>query len=302
LSIKGQIFDIQRGSIHDGPGIRTTVFLKGCPLQCAWCHNPESLENEPEISFQPEKCVGCGFCFRTCAHGGHAMKDGRHELLRANCIRCGACAAECPSQAIEVVGREMTVAAVLTEVMRDQPFYETSGGGMTLSGGEPMSQYAFTRALLQAAHGAQLHTCVETSGYGRKERFLALRPFVDLFLWDYKETDPRRHVQFTGVPADGILANLEALDAAGAAIILRCPVVPGFNDRDDHFAGIARVANGLKHVREIHLEPYHPLGKAKGERLARPSTLPDLFFPDDAVVAQWVQKVQAGTKVLVRKE
>ena len=181
---KGLVFDIQRFSIHDGSGIRTTVFLKGCPLRCVWCHNPESLEKEPEVSFVPAKCIGCGCCFKTCVQGGHVLRDGRHILVRAVCKRCGACAAKCPSQAIEVIGREMTVADVIAEVVRDKPFYETSGGGMTLSGGEPMAQFGFSLALLQAAKVEGLHTCVETSGYGSKKRFLELRHFVDLFLWD----------------------------------------------------------------------------------------------------------------------
>ena len=298
---KGRIFDIQRFSIHDGPGIRTTVFMKGCPLRCVWCHNPESLDREPELSFVPDKCIGCGFCFQACVRGGHTMEDGRHSLLRASCVRCGACAEKCPSQALEVVGKEMTVPEVLAEVLRDKPFYETSGGGMTLSGGEPLSQFGFSHALLLAAKGEGLHTCVETCGYGPKKKFLELLPVVDLFLWDYKETDPEKHKRFTGVSNSRILASLRALDAAGASVILRCPIVPGYNDREDHFTGIAHLANELRNVREIHIEPYHPLGKAKSERLARQPTMPDVSFPEESAVTKWVVAVQSGTTVKVRR-
>lgn len=298
---KGLVFDIQRFSIHDGPGIRTTVFLKGCPLRCVWCHNPESLEREPEVSFVAAKCIGCGFCFRACGRGGHVMEDGRHALLRAKCVRCGGCVAQCPTQALEVIGKKMAVSEVLAEVLRDKPFYETSGGGMTLSGGEPLSQFGFSHALLLAAKGEGLHTCVETSGYGPMKRFLALLPVVDLFLWDYKETDPKKHKRVTGVSNSGILANLRAMDAAGASVILRCPIVPGHNDREEHFAGIARLANDLRNIREIHVEPYHPLGKAKSERLARPPTMPDVAFPEESTVAKWVAAVQSGTIVHVKR-
>ena len=299
--LSGTVFDIQRFSIHDGPGIRTTVFVKGCPLSCLWCHNPESIESQPEIAFLAEKCIGCGYCFKTCPKGCHVMENEQHVLHRDTCERCGRCTLECYAQALELIGKEMTVDEVIDTVLRDQPFYETSNGGMTLSGGEPLTQFDFTKALLDRARTEGLHTCVETSGFAPRERVLELVPWVDLFLWDYKETDPAKHEEYTGAPPDAILANLQAIDDAGAAIILRCPVIPGLNDRPDHFEGIASTATALTNVQEIQLEPYHPLGKSKSERIGKPYALGDQPFAEDPDIDAWIVAVQKHTAVPVRR-
>ena len=240
--LHGSVFDIQKFSIHDGPGIRTTVFLKGCPLNCRWCHNPESKDSAAEISYHAERCLLCGRCAAVCPQGGHTFHEKEHRFDRARCTHCGACAQACYAQAIEVIGRQMTVDQVLDEVMKDLPFYQTSGGGMTVSGGEPMAQFAFTKALLTDAKARGLHTCMETSGFAPLRHFEAIRPLVDLFLYDLKETDPVLHKQWTGVELKPILDNLRALDRLGSQLILRCPAIPGLNDRDDHFAGIAGLA------------------------------------------------------------
>jgi pyruvate formate lyase activating enzyme len=295
------VFDIQKFSIHDGPGIRTTVFLKGCPLKCLWCHNPESQQSEQEISFMPEKCIGCGWCFKNCPQKGHVMENGKHVLHRELCIRCGKCTEKCYAGANTIIGREMTVEEVIAEVLKDKPFYETSNGGMTISGGEPMHQFKFTAALLAEAKKQGLHNCLETCGFTRFENLRKIMPAVDLFLYDLKETDPAKHQRYTGVSLQPILDNLFALDQAGAAICLRCPIVPGFNDFDEHFKAIATIANKMKNVLEINLMPYHPLGESKLNRLGKPSIIDGKTFADEKTVALWVKTVQDGTTVTVKK-
>jgi glycyl-radical enzyme activating protein len=297
----GRIFDIQKFAIHDGPGIRTTVFLKGCPLECVWCHNPESQESAVEISLIPDKCIGCGYCFKACPQGGHVMEDGKRQFHRELCTGCGTCAAQCYARALEVIGKDMTVAAVLEEVLKDKPFYETSGGGMTVSGGEPMAQFAFTLALVRAARAAGLHVCLETSGFAAWAQYEQLLGAVDLFLYDFKESDPVRHREFTGVPPETILDNLRRLDERGAAVVLRCPIIPGYNARDEHFRAIAALANRLGHVREINLMPYHPLGDSKRDRLGKAGRLPDIGFPDETEVGRWLEIVTAHTRVPVKR-
>ena len=269
-TVRGVVFDIQRMSIHDGPGIRTTVFLKGCPLQCRWCHNPEGRDGRPQLAFTPSLCIGCGYCFAQCPEDAHINIDGKHRLLRDRCRACFACANECYAKALEVIGNECSAVEVMDEVVRDKPFYDESGGGMTLSGGEPLAQPAFATALLEGARAAGLHTCVETCGFVPPEVLDRLDGLVDLFLFDLKETDPERHRTLTGVDSALILSNLRMIDAAGAPLLLRCPIVPGANLRDDHLQGIVDVAGALRHCRGVHLMAHHRLGESKRARLGLP--------------------------------
>ena len=269
--ITGRVFDIQRFSIHDGPGIRTTVFLQGCPLDCAWCHNPEGRAATPQLAFTPTLCIGCGFCFRHCEHGGHVMEEDAHRLHREGCVACFCCVRECYSGALEVVGSDRTVEEVIAEVLRDRPFYKESGGGMTLSGGEPLAQPVFAEALLRRAKDEGLHTCLETSGAAPWEDLAALVPHVDCFLYDYKETDPERHRACTGQDNARILNNLRHLDDAGVPILLRCPIIPGVNLRDDHLQGIADLAGTLQNLQDVNIMGFHRLGEGKRERIGLPT-------------------------------
>jgi len=292
----GRIFDIQRFSIHDGPGIRTTVFLKGCPLACFWCHNPEGIRRDSELSFLPEKCIGCGWCFRACPNAAHSMVSGKHVLDRDACVVCGRCAEACYSGALEVIGRSVTVEEVLAVVLRDRPFYETSGGGMTLSGGEPLMQGDFTAALLAAAKREGLHCAVETCGHAPWEPFDRILGDVDLFLYDIKETDPALHREYTGADNGLILENLRKLHETGATILLRLPITPGLNDREDHFRGVAELVASLPGRLGVEVMPYHRLGLSKLRRLGRPEVaekrLLEVETPDDETVAGWVARLR----------
>ena len=294
------IFNIQRFSVNDGPGIRTNVFFKGCPLNCLWCHNPESKSTKPDLGFIASKCIGCGHCLTQCPGHCHTMENGEHVIDRSKCLACRACERFCAG-ALEIMGREMTVDEVLGEVMKDEIFYKTSNGGMTVSGGEPMIQFPFITELLRAAKEKGLTCCMETCGFAAWARFEEIMPYVDLFLYDIKETDPARHREYTGADNALILENLRKLDGAGAKTVLRCPVSPGLNDRADHFAAIAHLADSLKNVQGIDVEPYHPLGKTKCENLGRDYPLADLSFPDKAQIQAWIGEIAAQTRVPVRQ-
>lgn len=298
---KGQIFEIQRFSLHDGPGIRTTVFLKGCPLACRWCHNPEGISNQPILSFLADRCIGCGACFQVCRHGVHQRVEGKHVIVRSRCHRCGACVRECHAMALEMVGREVSVSEVIATVLRDESFYRMTGGGMTLSGGEPLAQMDFSEALLTIAKASDLHCCVETSGYADYSCLERLLPLVDLFLYDIKDLSNVLHERFTGVPNTLILQNLRSLHDRGAKIRLRLPIIPGFNVRDDHFRAVAALAESLPALDGVDLIPYHPLGLSKLDALGvdhRDGAEPSL--PEEETIRSWERKLSGfGLKVAV---
>ena len=265
--IKGNIFDIQRFSVHDGPGIRCNVFLKGCNLRCRWCHNPESYMQRPrEISFVASRCIGCGYCFGVCPNGCHRTEDEKHVLDWENCARCGLCAAECYSKALTVVGREITAGEVISEVMRDRMFYETSGGGITLSGGEPMLQRDFTSALLTLAKDEGLHTVMETNAAYDFNLLDGIKENVDLFYVDYKATGGEDYLKYTGTDGAAVMENIQKLHDGGHRVLLRCPIVPSVNDTEEHFRKIAELTAVYPELIGAELLPYHRLGTQKTAR------------------------------------
>ena len=267
LTHTGVVLDVLRGSVHDGPGIRTTVFLKGCPLRCLWCHNPESQHGGIELSFDAARCTACGACSRACPREVHHLEGGKHVVNRSSCIHCGKCVAVCPANALQLKGELKTVHEVMDEVVSDRAYYEATGGGLTLSGGEPMAQYRFTRELLEEARRQHIHTALETCGYAPSEQFVEILPLVDLFLFDYKGTDEARHLEHTGVSNMRILDNFERLYRSGAKILLRCPLVAELNDTEEHLHGIAQIARHHSDLIGVELMPYHRMGIEKGVRV-----------------------------------
>ena len=298
--MKTPILNVQRFCTKDGPGIRTTVFFKGCPLKCLWCHNPESQSPRQELMYNAEKCVHCLRCVSVCPNGCHTQSAGRHAFDRTACTACGVCLSPV-CEALEMAGNAIDTDMILEEVLKDRLYYENSGGGITLSGGEPLFSAEDALALLRRAKELGLHTCVETCGFVSREQLQKTMPLIDLYLFDLKETDAKKHLEYTGVDNRLILENLAYLDEQGKSTVLRCPIIPSLNDRDDHLEGIARIANGLKHLVEIVIEPYHTLGVGKYERLDRSYALPDLPSLEATQADALVCKLQRLTAHPVKK-
>lgn len=276
----GTIFDIKKYAIHDGPGIRTTVFLQGCPLSCWWCHNPESQPRHPVLLYRANRCVLCGTCVQVCPQNGISI-GGVASTDRSRCDVCGECAEICYHGAREVSGREMTVAEVLAEIKRDVPFYDHSGGGVTFSGGEPLLQRSFLAALLRESKACEIHTVVDTSGLAAWDVIESIRNDVDLFLYDLKMMDDRRHKQYTGVSNELILSNLRRLAECGSQIEIRIPLIPGINDDKENLRKSAAFISGLPNITGIELMGYHDIAAAKYEALGKVYPLLDTAPPTE---------------------
>jgi pyruvate formate lyase activating enzyme len=277
--IRGTIFNIQRYALHDGPGIRTTVFLKGCPLKCWWCHNPESLSSSIELTFWPERCLSCNACSLHCPQRQTHDPIGLPNQA-VSCELCGKCAAVCPSEALEIVGRLMSVEETVTELQKDSLFYLESGGGVTFSGGEPLMQPEYLTAVLTACRANGWHTTVDTSGYAPEKIFHNLIPLTDLFLYDLKHLDDVIHRKVTGVSNVQILRNLDLLLGSVSQIQIRFPVIPGINDAPGHLHSIGRYLS-VRGIRQLHLLPYHTIGLDKYKRRSIDYLLSDLQTPSE---------------------
>ncbi len=273
----GLVFNIMRFSLHDGPGIRTTVFLKGCPLRCWWCHNPEGLLPRPEVIYFEERCIRCGDCIRACPEEALRL-DGGVIHDPSLCKRCGECVDACSSGARQLAGRWMSVPDVVAEVVRDEVFFDESGGGVTISGGEPLMQAAFVGQLLAACRARRIHTVLDTCGLADSNVVRWVSEWVDLFLYDLKLMDSEKHQRFTGVKNDLILDNLRTLAEIGSKVIVRIPIIPGVNDED---ADIAAMSVFLTRVglRQIDLLPYHRIGSDKYDRLRLRYRVEDITPP-----------------------
>lgn len=264
---EGIIFDIQRCSMHDGPGIRTTVFLKGCPLSCKWCHNPESQRLNPQLAFYEEKCIGCKACVGECMSNVHQFSENKHIVDFKKCSGCGKCSSVCGNGALKLLGERISAEKIIDIVNRDRAYYDCSGGGLTVTGGEPFYQYEFLKELVRSAKNEKIHVCVETCGFVHTEKLTELLPYIDMFLFDYKETSPELHKKYTGVDNKLILENLQYLYNKGKQIILRCPIIPSYNDNIAHLRGIHELEQKFDKLAGIEIMPYHDLGKGKASAI-----------------------------------
>lgn len=277
---KGLVFNIQRFSLHDGPGIRTTVFLKGCPLKCLWCSNPESQDYQPNLIVRDIECRQCGACVEACPVGAITLNKAKcREINWKICNQCLLCVDACIYNSLNACGTYMGIRELLDEVLRDMPFYKNSGGGVTISGGEPLAQIGFTARLLNAFREEGLHTALDTSGYARWSDISRILPLVDLFLWDIKHLDNETHKQFTGVGNRLILENLERA-AKTARIWLRIPLIAEFNDSVEYIKGVAILSKRIG-AEKVSLLPYHKGGESKFEQIGRTYPFSEAKTPTD---------------------
>lgn len=279
--MKASIFEIKRFAVHDGDGIRTTVFLKGCPLSCVWCHNPEGIDFKPQLAWYADKCISCGECGTVCPEKAHDFSGGVHRFDREKCIACGKCEAACFYGALKFYGREMSIPELLPMLLEDRDFYDSTGGGVTLSGGECLMQADFCAELLRALKGHGIHTAVDTCGFVSKEAIDKVLPYTDVFLYDLKAMDEQVHIHCTGHANGRILENLRYIHGCGGKIEVRIPYVPGYND--DQVEKIAAFLGKLDHACKVRVLPYHNYAGSKYESLGMKCTLPERL-PNDAEI------------------
>lgn len=281
--MKARIFNIKRFAVHDGDGIRTTVFFKGCPLKCVWCHNPEGIQFKPQLAYYNNKCISCLECISVCPSGAHNISDGEHIFSRDRCISCGKCAEVCLGDALTFYGREMTVDQLLQILVEDKEFYDSSGGGVTLSGGECLIQADFCAELLKELKKSGIHTAVDTCGFITQEAIDKVMPYTDVFLYDLKAFDEDKHIKCTGQSNKIILDNLKYIDGCGKKTEIRIPYVPEHNS--DQLEKTAKVLKGLKNLTKVRILPYHNYAGTKYNSLDMENTLPEILPTDREIKA-----------------
>jgi len=289
------IFEIKRLAVHDGDGIRTTVFFKGCPLRCLWCHNPEGLSRKPQLGYFPHKCIGCGECAEVCPTRAHTISPDSHTFNRERCTSCGKCAEVCLGDALILYGKEMSPEELLPLLLEDKEFYETSGGGVTLSGGECLTYAAFCAELLKKLKDSGIHTAVDTCGAVPRESLDKVIPFTDIFLYDIKAYDEDTHLRCTGVSNRQILENLKYLDSIGKNIEIRIPYVPTYNSSE--IEKIGEFLGTLRNLTKVRVLPYHNYAGSKYESLGMENTLPKVELPTkdeiasaESIIGRYIKK------------
>lgn len=284
--IKSVVCEIEKYATRDGPGIRSVVFLKGCPLRCIWCANPETQKKENELYYHAAACIQCKRCIKICDNGVLLAKDEKLHIVRNKCTACGQCVTECPMGALQLVGKEMNVEEVFAEVKKDIVFYQQSGGGITISGGEVLMHEEFVITLLQKSKEHYIHTAIETSGFGSGQSLLNIAEYCDVILFDIKHTDKDVHKEVTGVDHNVIIENLKLLSRMHSHIIIRVPLITGWNNSEENIKNIVQIAKENE-IEEIHLLPYHSLGREKYNRLGRKYNAEEIKSPSDIQVNEF---------------
>lgn len=286
------MFDIKRFAVHDGPGIRTTLFLKGCSLRCCWCHNPESYLCEPQLAYYEHKCIHCAECVLVCPAGAHAMPDGKHIFTRETCITCGRCEEVCLGRALRFYGREISVEDAVQAVLEDKTFYDQTGG-CTISGGEPLLQAEFCAAVFKVLKSKDIHCAIDTCGSVGWESFEKVLPWTDMFMFDLKQMDSQRHLEYVDGFNELLMRNLQKLSKQNVLIEIRIPIIPGFNSDEKNIAVFGEFLSNLDNISAVKLLAYHDLARSKYAALDLADTMPNVPSPTQHQMHEIVKRLQA---------